>query len=81
MSKNKGWREESLWLSANENVLNCINLMGIKILENNNLKLDSNGEKRQSEPLLEAVGKQNEKMFVDNRKKDNGRVIGVIVIV
>jgi len=55
--------------------------MGIKILENNNLKLDSNGEKRQSEPLLEAVGKQNEKMFVDNRKKDNGRVIGVIVIV
>lgn len=78
MSKNKGWREEGLWLSAN---VNCINLMGIKILENNNLKLDSNGEKRQSEPLLEAVGKQNEKMFVDNRKKDNGRVIGVIVIV
>jgi hypothetical protein len=45
--------------------------MGIKILENNNLKLDSKGERSQSEPLLGAVGKENEKMFVDNR---NGRV-------
>ena len=48
--------------------------MGIKILENNKLKLDSNGVKSHSEPLLEAVGKQNEKMFVDNREKCNGRV-------
>jgi hypothetical protein len=45
--------------------------MGIKILGNNNLKLDSKGKKTQSKPLLEAVGKENEKIFVDNRKKCN----------
>jgi hypothetical protein len=55
-------------------VLNSINLMGIKILENNNLKLNTNGEKSQSEPILEAVGKQNEKIFVDNRKNCNAKV-------
>jgi len=43
--------------------------MGIKILENNNLKFYSNGEKSQSGPLLETVGKKNEKIFVENRKK------------
>jgi hypothetical protein len=52
--------------------------MWVKILENINLKLDSNGEKSQSELLLEAVGKQNEKIFVDNRKKCNGRVIVIM---
>ena len=58
-------------MSENENVLKCINLMEIRILENNNLKLDSKGEKSQSKPLLEAVRKENEKMFVVNRKKCN----------
>ena len=59
----------------------CIKLHkfnGEKILENYNLKLDVNREKCQSEPLLEAVGKQNEKIFVDNRKNCNGGVIAIM---
>ena len=52
--------------------------MGIKILENTSFKLDSKGERSQSDSLLEAVGKQNEKMFVDNRKNCNVRVIVIM---